>query len=71
MANGALLARLRIYSLYPLKKGTPIQKRLFGFDTKLYLIVRLQFWRSNECGVPLHCYYSQVHSELLRSYMFV
>ena len=28
---------------------------------KLHLIVRFEFWRSGECGVPLHCHYSQVH----------
>ena len=25
-----------------------------GYNTKLYLIVRLQFWRSKECEVPHH-----------------
>ena len=27
----------------------------------LYLIVRLQFWRSGECRVLLHCHYFQVY----------
>ena len=30
-------------------------------DTKLYQMVRLQFWISRECGVTL---YSQVYSDL-------
>ena len=25
-------------------------------------LVSLQSWTSEECGVPLHCHYSQVHS---------
>ena len=33
------------------------------YDTKLYLIVRLQFWRFGECGVPFHCYYTSVYSD--------
>ena len=41
--------------LHPLKKGC------FWYDTKLHLMVRLQFWRSGEWGVlQYHC--SQVHS---------
>ena len=28
------------------------------YETKLHLMIRLQFWRSGECGVPLHCHYS-------------
>ena len=34
------------------------KNEVFGYDTKLYLMVRLQFWRSGEYGVPLHCHYS-------------
>ena len=34
------------------------KKWCLGHDTKLYLILRLQFWRSEECGILLHCYYS-------------
>ena len=29
------------------------------YDTKLYLVTRLQLWRSVECGVLLYCHYSQ------------
>ena len=25
----------------------------------------LQFWSYGECGEPLHCHYSQVHSEVV------
>ena len=34
-----------------------------GYDTKLHLMVRLQFWRSGEYRVPLHCHYFQAHSD--------
>ena len=30
---------------------------------ELHLIMKLQFWRAGECGVLLHCYYSQVNSD--------
>ena len=33
-----------------------------GYDTELHLMVRLQSWSFGECGVLLHCHYSQVHS---------
>ena len=33
------------------------------YDTKLYLMVRIQFWNFEECGVTLHCHYSLVHSD--------
>ena len=29
-----------------------------------HLIMWLQSWIFRECGVPLHCYYSQVHCDL-------
>ena len=31
------------------------KKGVTGYDAKLYPVVRLQFWRSSENGVPLHC----------------
>ena len=31
-----------------------------------HLITRLQPWRFGECGLPLHCYWSRVHSDLER-----
>ena len=34
-----------------------------GYDVKLHLVARYQLWNSGECGVPLHCHYSQVHSD--------
>ena len=34
-----------------------------GFDTKLYWVVRFQFRKPRKSGVPLHCHYSQVHSD--------
>ena len=33
-----------------------------GYNTKLYLVVRLQLWTSGECRV-LHWYYSHYHSD--------
>ena len=35
-----------------------------GYDIKKNLIMRLQPRRFGECGVSLHCYCSQVHSDL-------
>ena len=29
-----------------------------GYGTKLHLMVRLQFWKPEECGILLHCHYS-------------
>ena len=37
------------------KRGCP------GYDTKLHLMVRFQFWSSRVCGVLLQCPYSHVH----------
>ena len=28
-----------------------------------YLLMKLQSWSFGRCGVPLHCHYSQVHSD--------
>ena len=36
----------------------PPKKECPGYNTKLYLIMRLQVLRSEECGVPYHCHYS-------------
>ena len=44
------------------RSKTPLQKRGYRwYDTKLYLVVRLQFWRSGECGD--HCHFSQIYSD--------
>ena len=40
------------------------KKRCPEYDTKLNLMLRLQFWRFEECRITLHCHYSQVHSDL-------
>ena len=34
-----------------------------GFNTKLHLMGRFQFWRSWECGVPLYGHYWQVYAD--------
>ena len=39
------------------KKGCP------GYDTKLHLVVTLQFWNSEEYGVHFNHHYSQLHSD--------
>ena len=36
---------------------------VLGMTLKLHLVVRFRFWSPGECGVPLHCHYSQVHSD--------
>ena len=63
----AILSTLSILTVSAppsLRGKTPLhQKEYSRYDTKLHLMVRLQFWRSRMYGVPLHCYYSQVHSD--------
>ena len=55
---------LKTCCLYPLKRSkTSLKKGCPGYDTKLHLMVRLQFWRSKECGVFCHCHYFTVHSD--------
>ena len=61
-----IISYFSIYRLYLLP--TP-QKRCPGYDSKLHLMVRLYFWSSGECGVPFHCHYSQVYSDLLCYYL--
>ena len=34
-----------------------------GYDIKLHLMVRLQFWRSRVCGISIDWYYSLVHTD--------
>ena len=51
--------------MYPLKMGkTPNKKVRPKYDIKLYLMVRLQLWRSEENKVLIYCCYSQVHPEM-------
>ena len=40
-----------------------------GYDTKVHLLVRLLFGSSGKCGLPLHCHYFQVHSDLVWWYL--
>ena len=40
-----------------------------GYDTELQLMVKLQFWRSEECSVLLHCHYSQVYTNWEGQYL--
>ena len=37
--------------------------QLIMYNTKLYSLMRLQFWSSGESKQPLYCHYSQVHSD--------
>ena len=46
-----------------LKSQNNTMFRCPGYDVKLHLVARYQLWSSGECGVPLHCHYSQVHSD--------
>ena len=41
-----------------LEREDPLPSACPGYNTKLYLMVRL--WRSGKCGVPLHCHYWQI-----------
>ena len=43
------------YNNYILSKMP--QKRFAEYGTKLYLMVRLHFWGSGECGILFHCHY--------------
>ena len=52
-----LLVGLRLCWLYQLNRGkTLTQKKWPGYDTTLHQMVRLPFWRSEKCWVPLHLY---------------
>ena len=53
---------IRIHSLYSLEKDeTSTNKVCLDNNSKLYLLLRLRFWISRECGVLFHCHYSHVH----------
>ena len=41
------------------KKKRKKKEKVSRIGHKLYLKLRLQFWRSDECRVLLYCYYSQ------------
>ena len=61
--NSVLSMRLRICRLFLLLRGeSPHPKRFPVNDTKLYLMVRVYFWSSDEYDVPLHCHFFQVYS---------
>ena len=61
----AFFVKLGTCWLFPLLMcKTTLQKGYLGYDTKLYLMVRLQFWRSGECIIPFHCHYCWVYSDL-------
>ena len=49
--------------LYSLQNGKTLEKRCPRYNTKPRQILRIWFWKSKECKVPLYCYYSQVHSD--------
>ena len=48
---------------------TSRKKGCSDHDTKLYLIIRLQLWISEEWRVLLHDHYSYVHSELKLTFL--
>ena len=46
------------------------KKEYITYDSKLHLMVRLQFKRSEESGVTLLCHYTQVHSNKVWYYLW-
>ena len=40
---------------------TPSKRVCLGYNTKLHLMVRLHFQRSEKWGELFHCHYSQIH----------
>ena len=52
-----LISRAYNMQTYSKKMGTV-------YDTNFYLMMRLQLYRFEECGVAFSYYYSQVHSDL-------
>ena len=53
-----LLGLKKTLTVSPVEGGkNPSSQKCPGYDTNLHLMVRLQFWRSEEYGVPLHCHY--------------
>ena len=69
-ANRLFLFQTRIFTLLSgaveyadstsAERQDPFQTKYPGYDTKLLLMVRLQ---SGKCRVPIHCHYSQDHSD--------
>ena len=56
--NMPVVSKFRICQLY-LLQNTPQRKGCPVYDTKPHLMVKLEFCRSGECTVPLHCHYSR------------
>ena len=55
----------RIHQLHLCRGVNMLPPSMSILDMTLnYLMLRLQSWSSGKCGVPLHCHYSQVHSDL-------
>ena len=61
--KSTLFTGLTICWLYPLQRSKPCPQEYPAYDTKLHLMVKLYFWRSEECKAHLHCHDSQVHSD--------
>ena len=45
-------------------KSHTFSKWYSGYNTRLHLMVRLQFWSSGECRIPFNWHHSQVYSHL-------
>ena len=60
LKNVALLEVLTVFHA----EGLFQKKGFHEYDSKLHLMIRFEFWKSCEHGVPFHCHYSQVHSDL-------
>ena len=58
----ALSVGLIMQTVFPWRRVRhPSKSECLGQDNKRHLMVRLQFWRSGECGASLHYHYSHVH----------
>ena len=64
------------YADYTQCREVPPQRGCPGYDTELHLMVRLQFWSTEECWVLPHCHYLQAHTDngqiqLLKNYFIL
>ena len=49
----------RIYWMHLCRRVRLHSNECLQYETKLHLMVSLQSWSFEECGIPLHCHYSQ------------
>ena len=64
--------RIRICRLHLLWWIKPTLKNVYsGYNINLHQFVRIQFWSTEECSIPLQCPYFQVHYDLQLKFLFV